>query len=205
MLISAVAAVARWLIALLGATWRVEVVGRDHPSRLRRRRQPFVFALWHGDLVPLMWFHRGDSTSLVVSGHVDGGYLVKAARAWGYGIIQGSSTRGGQAAFRQMLRVLRDGGEIAITPDGPRGPARVVKSGVVAAAQLAGVSIIPVAVTVSSGWRLRSWDQFLIPKPFARVHIVYDDPLTLPASTRRADGARLLQQRLDSLTVAGGC
>lgn len=204
-MISAGAAVARWLISLLGATWRVEVVGRDHPSRLRRRRQPFVFALWHGDLVPLMWFHRGDSTSLVVSTHVDGGYLVKAARAWGYGIIQGSSTRGGQAAFRQMLRVLRDGGEIAITPDGPRGPARVVKSGVVAAAQLAGVSIIPVAVTVSSGWRLRSWDQFLIPKPFARVHIVYDDPLTLPASTRRADGARLLQQRLDSLTVAAGC
>ena len=204
-MISAGAAVARWLISLLGATWRVEVAGRDHPSQLRRRRQPFVFALWHGDLVPLMWFHRGDSTSLVVSRHVDGGYLAKAARAWGYGIIHGSSTRGGHEAFRQMLRILRDGGEIAITPDGPRGPARVVKGGVVAAAQLAGVSIIPVAVTVSSGWRLSSWDQFLIPKPFARVHIVYDDPLTLPASTQRADGARLLQQRLDSLTVAAGC
>ncbi len=205
MLISAGAAVARWLISLLGATWRVEVAGRDHPLRLRRRRQPFVFALWHGDLVPLIWFHRGDSTSLVVSRHVDGGYLAKAARAWGYGIVPGSSTRGGQMAFRQMLRILRDGGEIAITPDGPRGPARVVKGGVVAVAQLAGVSIIPVAVMVSSGWRLRSWDQFLIPKPFARVHIVYDEPLTLPASTQRADGARLLQQRLDSLTAAAGC
>ena len=149
--------------------------------------------------------HRGDSTSLVVSRHGDGGYLANAARAWGYGIIRGSSTRGGQEAFRQMLRILRDGGEIAITPDGPRGPARVVKGGVVAAAQLAGVSIIPVAVTVSSGWRLRSWDQFLIPKPFARVHIAYDDPLTLPESTQRAEGARLLQQRLDSLTAGAEC
>lgn len=205
MLISAWAAVARWLISLLGATWRVEVAGGDHPSRLRSRRQPFVFALWHGDLVPLIWFHRGDSTSLVVSEHRDGGYLAKAARVWGYGIIRGSSTRGGQVAFRQMVRVLRGGGEIAITPDGPRGPARVVKGGVVAAAQLAGVSIIPVAVTVSSGWNLRSWDQSIIPKPFARVQIVYDDPLTLSASTQRADGARLLQQRLDSLTVTAGC
>ena len=202
---SAWAAAARWLISLLGATWRVEVAGSDHPSRLRRGRQPFVFALWHGDLVPLIWFHRGDSTSLVVSGHRDGGYLAKAVGVWGYGIIRGSSTRGGRMAFRQMLRVLRDGGEIAITPDGPRGPARVVKGGVVAAAQLAGVSIIPVAVTVSSSWQLRSWDQFLIPKPFARVHIRYDDPLTFPASAQRAEGVRLLQQRLDSLTVAAGC
>lgn len=205
MMIPAGAVIARWLVSVLGMTWRIDVVGGDNPSNLRRAGKPFVFALWHADVMPLIWFHRGDSTFLVISEHRDGGYLAKAARAWGYGIIRGSSTRGAEVAFREMLRVLRAGGEVAITPDGPRGPAGVVKGGAVAAAQLAGVSIIPVAVTVSSYWRVRSWDRLLIPKPFARIRIAYDGPLELSANGSRAAGARRLQRRLEAVALEAQC
>jgi lysophospholipid acyltransferase (LPLAT)-like uncharacterized protein len=197
--------VARWLVSLLGATWRVQAHGREHLEELRRQGRPFIFALWHRHLLPLVWYHRGDSTSLLVSGHEDGSYLAHAARGWGYGLVRGSSTRGGVAAFRNLLGVLRRGGEVAVTPDGPRGPAGTVKLGVVVAAQVAGAAIIPVAAEGSSCWRLRSWDGFGIPKPFARVRIVYGAPLRVSREAARSEAAEILQQRLETVSESARC
>ena len=205
MLTTAGAVLARVLVSLLGRTWRYSVAGGDHPSGLRSAGQPFVFALWHSHLIPLIWLHRGDRTALLVSGHLDGGYLAQAAETWGYGVIRGSSTRGGATAFRQMLRVLHSGGEIAITPDGPRGPAEIVKRGAVSAAQHAGVAIVPVAAAASSCWQLRSWDRFMIPKPFARIRVVYGGPLELSRSASRHTAAKLLQDRLEAVTSSVRC
>ncbi len=196
---------ARFLVSLLGATWRVQADGREHLEGLRRERRPFVFALWHRHLLPLVWYHRGDSTSLLVSGHEDGSYLAHAAQGWGYGLVRGSSTRGGVAAFRDMLEVLRRGGEMAVTPDGPRGPAGTVKLGIVAAAQAASAAIVPVAAEASSSWRLRSWDGFGIPKPFARVRIVYGTPLRISAEASRSAAAQLLQRQLETVTESARC
>ena len=197
--------VARWVVSLLGLTWRVRVYGTEHLHGLRRHGRPFAYALWHRHLLPLVWYHRGDPTSLVVSAHDNGGYLARAARGWGYDLIRGSSTRGGFGAFRRMLRVLRAGGEIAVTPDGPRGPAGVVKPGVVAAIQIAEASIVPVAAWASSAWKLRSWDGFSIPKPFARLHVVYGTPLRLSKDVARTEAARLLERRLDAVSEAARC
>jgi len=199
------AVIARALVSLLGLTWRVQACGREHPDGLRRHGRPFVFALWHSHLLPLVWYHRGDATSLLVSAHDDGGYLAGAARAWGYALVRGSSTRGGAGAFRRMLEILRGGGEIAVTPDGPRGPAGVVKPGVVAAAQVTGAPIVPVAAVSSSSWRLRSWDELRIPKPFARVRIVYGAPLLVSGEVSRSAAAEMLRQRLDAVSELARC
>ena len=205
MLKVAAAEVARLLVVVLAMTWRVRAIGREHPEGLRRDARPFVFALWHGQILPLLWYHRGVGTLLVVGENIDGGYLARAARAWGYGLIRGSSSRGSFRAFRQMLRTLQRGGEIAVTPDGPRGPARTVSAGAVAAAQLTGASIVPVAAGASSAWRLRSWDGFIIPKPFARVQIVYDAPLSIPPSAPRETARQRLQGRLQAVSDLARC
>ena len=197
--------IARWTVSLLGLTWRVKVDGTEHLQELRRHGRPFAFALWHRHLLPLVWYHRGDPTALVVSAHYNGGYLARAARGWGYRLIRGSSTRGGCAAFRHMLRVLQRGGEIAVTLDGPRGPPGVVKPGVVAAIQIADASIVPCAAAASASWKLRSWDEFRIPKPFARVHFVYGAPIRFSKDLARVEATQVLQQHLDAVSDAARC
>ncbi len=173
------ALLARALVTALAMTWRIRTNGVNHPHRLRRAGSPIIFAMWHSQLLPLLWHHRGDEATLVVSSHTDGNYLAQAASRWGYSIINGSSTRGGVQALKRMIRVLRAGGEIALTPDGPRGPARIAKPGAVAVAQWTGVAIVPVGASASSFWQVSSWDGFVIPKPFATVQILYGTPLTV--------------------------
>ncbi len=190
----------------LAHTWRVDVTGVEHVLALRDRGDAFIFALWHADLVPLLWHHRGASAAVLISSHRDGRYVADAARRWGYGVIDGSSTRGGVRAFRQLVRTLEQGCEVAITPDGPRGPARVAKSGVVAAAQHARAPIVPVAAAASAAWRLGSWDGMMIPKPFAHVRIAYDAPMTVPVGQdARAGGLERLQQGLTIVSERAQC
>ena len=196
----------RLLLGTLGRTWRVRSVGGEHLRALQGQGAPFIYAVWHAHLLPLAWLHRGSRTSLVVSHHRDGRRFAAAARYWGYDIIDGSSTRGGTKALREMVRVLRSGGEVAITPDGPHGPVRAVKGGLICAAKLAGVPILPVGARVSSAWRLRSWDGFVIPKPFAMVEIVYGAPIRVERDSPNIepDGERL-RVRLDALSGATPC
>lgn len=161
------------LLRCLAATWRVEVVHGEHLESLRRARQPFLFALWHGHLLPLLWQHRRKGIALLISEHRDGERIARAARNLGYSLIRGSTTRGGGRALIQLSRALEMGREAAITPDGPKGPARTVAQGVVVAAQRSGAPILPIAVAADRSWRLRSWDSFMIPKPFAHVVVAY--------------------------------
>jgi lysophospholipid acyltransferase (LPLAT)-like uncharacterized protein len=184
------------LIGILGGwlarTWRVEVVHGEHLDRFREEGEPFVFALWHDQLLPLLWFHRGHPTAILASSHRDAKPLVTAARKWGFQVIVGSSTRGGGRALRQLVSVLRGRGEAAITPDGPTGPAHIAKRGVATAARLSGASILPVSASTDRFWRLNSWDRLRIPKPFARVRLVYGAPISAPES--RSAEAEVLER-----------
>lgn len=167
-------------------TWRIRVARGDHLQSLRSARRPFVFALWHGQLLPLLWHHRGQGIALVISEHRDGERIARVATGLGYDLVRGSSTRGGGRALIQLSRVLESGHEAAITPDGPRGPARTVAQGVVVAAHRSGAAILPIAVSADRAWRLGGWDSFLIPKPFARVTVAYSAPISINAATTDA-------------------
>ena len=168
----------RWAVRALAATWRIEVVGEEHLARVQAAPGAFVYAVWHRSLIPLVWWHRNRGITLLVSAHEDGSLLAEAARRWGYRLVRGSSGGGGLQALRSVVRTLHCGGAVAVTPDGPRGPHRVAKPGVLVAARLAGVPILPIAADASSIWSIGSWDQMLIPRPFARVRVVYREPLT---------------------------
>ena len=164
------------LVSTLARTWRVETVHEERWLALVKAGTPHVFLLWHDALLPLLWRHRGRDVTIVVSEAQDGQYLSEYARRIGYREARGSSTRGGVRALVGVVKTLRAGGVAAFTPDGPRGPRRELKGGVLLAAQRGGGVVLPLHAGASRSWRLASWDRFLVPKPFARVRIVYGTP-----------------------------
>jgi hypothetical protein len=179
----------------LAATWRFEIRGGSHLARVSGA--PFVFALWHHTLLPLLWWHRHRSITLLVSRHRDGELVARAAAGIGYRLARGSSTRGGVSGYRELLRALASGSVVAVTPDGPAGPAGIVKPGAVRAAHRAEVPVLPVAARVDRAWRLRSWDRLVIPQPFARIVVEYGRPVAPHADTAAA--CATLGRALDSL------
>jgi lysophospholipid acyltransferase (LPLAT)-like uncharacterized protein len=162
-----------------------------------------VFLLWHEALLPLLWQHRRQAIAIVVSEARDGQYLADLARSLGYRAVRGSSTRGAARALLGAVRELQSGHAVAFTPDGPRGPRRELKPGVVAAAQRGGAVIVPLHAEVDRAWRLHSWDRFIIPKPAARVRVLYGRPFEVaPGETGFSQGMTEARQRLDEIAGA---
>jgi len=189
-------AVGHPLIRAWMSTWRMEVVrGRDWADSMSPGK-PTVFLFWHEDLLPLGWHHRNRKIFTVISDSKDGEYVSDLAKTLGYRVLRGSSSKGAIRVLLAAVRELREGCSVAFTPDGPRGPRRSIKPGVLAAAQRANVPIVPVRAAVDRAWRLNSWDKFVIPKPFARVRIFYGQPFTVDS------GEQALATATDKATSA---
>ena len=169
----------------LALTWRVRIVNAEPYLALVRSGKPVIFAFWHGEMLPLMFQHVGQRVALLISEHQDGEIIARIGRTFGYTTVRGSTSRGSGRALLGLIRALESGSSVAVTPDGPRGPARTFAAGAVIAAQRGNAAIVPAAASADRGWRLRSWDSFLIPKPFARVTVVYGDPAYVQASSTR--------------------
>jgi lysophospholipid acyltransferase (LPLAT)-like uncharacterized protein len=197
-----------WLTAALlrglGATWRVEVLGRD-PREMDPSTPPraHLAALFHESLLPCTWLFRDRGYGVAVSRSRDGELVRSALLRLGYGEpARGSSSRGGSAAMRRLLRDLDAGTSVAVLVDGPRGPARVAKSGIVSIARRARIPIQPIAFSARPSLRLRSWDASLVPLPFARVICAFGEPLPIGPELDDAEEegrARELERRLVEL------
>jgi lysophospholipid acyltransferase (LPLAT)-like uncharacterized protein len=187
----------RWIVRLgvplvraLGRTWRIRLVNNETSvDALRRKGTPIVFALWHGDMLPLLYHHRDEGVSVLISEHRDGELIARIAEALGFRTVRGSTSRGASRALVGLARELANGHDIAITPDGPRGPARSFAPGALIAAQRARAPIIVVGISAKPAWRLDTWDRFVIPRPFAKVQIAFSAPVILNAPTARAAAA----------------
>ena len=164
------------LVLLLAATWRVDRRHHDRFVAFLASQGPRLLVLWHETLLPLLVSHRNHGVSVIVSEARDGRYLADFATRLGYGAIGGSSHRGRVKAMKGALRALEGGGVIAVTPDGPRGPRRVIKPGALQALQAVGGRVMPVYSDARPAVRLNSWDRFLLPVPFATVRIGYGEP-----------------------------
>jgi lysophospholipid acyltransferase (LPLAT)-like uncharacterized protein len=184
-------------------TLRYQVEGAPYHEAYTGQGKPVIFALWHGRLLPLGFLHRGQGIVTLISSSADGEYLARLLAHWGYQNVRGSSSRGGSEALRDIVRHIRQGESLAITPDGPRGPKQRMKPGVLLAAQLTGTPIIPTTASASDGWWPGSWDRFLIPKPFSTVHVRYGEPFLVARSADDVEVGRRsteLEHLLNSMT-----
>jgi lysophospholipid acyltransferase (LPLAT)-like uncharacterized protein len=160
--------------------WSVE--GGDWTHWLTREGRTFIVAFWHGRLLmmPLAW-HGLTSFHMLISAHRDGRIIAGAMTYFGIGTIAGSTSRGGSSALREILKRLKEGGCVGITPDGPRGPAMTVSIGIVNIARLAGVPIVPVTYATSRRRELATWDRFHLALPFGRGVFMFGEPIELAA------------------------
>jgi len=188
--------------ALLG-TVRVIREGEEHYRRFRDAGIPFVHVLWHGHLLPLCYDRRGEGITVLVSQHDDGEYVVRLLHRLGFRTVRGSSSRGGVQGLKGLFRAARDGSDLGITPDGPRGPRHIFKPGALLPAARLGLPIVPMAAGASRGWLLGSWDRFLVPKPLSTVRIAYGPPRWIPREAGESELERYaeeLQEELNRLT-----
>ncbi len=166
----------------LARTWRVRDVGDAGWAARREAGQGTVVAIWHGHILTLPHL-RDRGIAILISEHHDGGMIARVAESFGFATVRGSTTRGGARALLALIGMLKRGTDVVITPDGPRGPRRVLAPGALVAAQRAGVPLVGMFAHVDRAWRLGTWDVLEIPKPFARITLAYTAPFAVPGRT----------------------
>jgi lysophospholipid acyltransferase (LPLAT)-like uncharacterized protein len=192
-----------WLGSLflrsLGTTWRIRIDG-DDPFL---GHAPFVAATWHQGALVAAYTWRDRGLAIPVSQSRDGDLMDAALARMGFAQSpRGSSSRGSTSLLRSMIRRVRAGELIGMLPDGPRGPARQAKPGVIALSRSGGVPLIPVGIAAAPALRFASWDRAILPLPFARVKCRYGPALQVPKSASASEMEacrRELEKRLDAL------
>jgi len=203
----AIRAGACWLTAryikLIWVLGRWSIEGSDIPQKLLDADQPFLVAFWHGRLLMMSeaWPYK-TNFNMVVSQHRDGQLTARTIGHLGFGSILGSSTKGGSTVVRSVLRTLKAGECVGLTPDGPQGPRMRASLGIIQLAKLSGVPIIPIAFTARPCKLMSNWDRLLVPLPFCRGVIRWGKPLDVAHDADNAaiqDAATQLEDRLNTL------
>ncbi len=182
------------VIEFLGGTYTWKTIGAEYRDRLETAHQPYILAIWHGRILTTMLAWRDRGLVSLISENFDGEWIARVSAHFGFGAVRGSSSRGGARVLVQAKRQLESGHSLLITPDGPRGPARVAQPGAVWLAGATGCPILPVRVTASRFRTTRSWDQHLVPSPGATVTVMIGAPIEVPND---ADAGTLEAKRLE--------
>jgi lysophospholipid acyltransferase (LPLAT)-like uncharacterized protein len=192
---------------LWSLTLRFEIDDRCGITTPGNHTAPVIFALWHNRIftIPPIWRKTGGNgrqSVVLTSASKDGAILSAAMAFFGLGAVRGSSSRRAVAALIGMKRALKDGQDVCITPDGPRGPRYSFHPGVVKLAESSGAAIVPIHAWFDSAWRMNSWDRLVIPKPFSRVRVIFDEMLVVPP--KLAEDAFQSQLERVRAVLAGG-
>jgi lysophospholipid acyltransferase (LPLAT)-like uncharacterized protein len=153
--------------------------------------QNYIGALWHNRLLifpfVLRRFFSNRRGAALISASRDGDLLADAITRFSFDVVRGSSSRLGASAILQLTDVLASGRDVVITPDGPRGPAYELGPGIILLAQKSGSAVLPVNMEYSSCWRLKSWDRFILPRPFAKIRVIIGQPHRVRSTETVAD------------------
>jgi lysophospholipid acyltransferase (LPLAT)-like uncharacterized protein len=187
------------LIRALAATVDFRFHGDATVRSWEAEGRPFILAFWHRYLILMRYAYRGARMSVLVSQSWDGELTSQTLAHLGIDTCRGSTTRGGAAALRDLLRRARSGSDLAFTPDGPRGPVCKVQPGIVLAAAMSGLPIQPVALGATRRKLLRSWDKMVVPLPGARVDLVFGAPLQVAPRSPVEEGVERLEHALLAL------
>lgn len=191
-------------IRLIWYTGRWRVLGAEAAIERFEQGQPVIVATWHGRLLmaPFGWYHS-NRTHILVSAHRDGQLISRTLSHFNTETITGSTRRGGAQALRQLHRVLRRGGAVGITPDGPRGPRMRVSLGVIQLARLTGAPVFPFIFSARPCRVFDSWDRFVLPLPFARGLYLWGEPVFIARDAGKEEmeaARRALEDSLNALT-----
>lgn len=171
------------LVGVLGATWRWAVEDDAGITRAADGPGPLIWMLWHNRVLSAPLIHRRfcphRTGAVLTSPSDDGAILAETMRLFGVGAVRGSSSKRGGRALVELADVLRGGGDVVITPDGPRGPRYRLSRGVPRLALRAGVPVMPLHIEYQSCWRLRSWDGFAVPRPFSGIAVRFGRPVAV--------------------------
>jgi lysophospholipid acyltransferase (LPLAT)-like uncharacterized protein len=183
-LVPFIAAAVAIVIRLWMSTMRVRIVaadGQQHPADPQKNR--FLYAFWHeGLLAPIA---TKPKIRVLISQHTDGEFIAQICQHLGIGVVRGSTARGGCQALLHMIRDQDQTTHLGITPDGPRGPRRELKAGVVMIASQSGLAIVPTGIGFVRAWRFASWDRFVLPCPGSMMVGVVGEPIFVPRDLDR--------------------
>lgn len=203
-------ATGRWLGTHMGAAaikrlskacHKIEL-GGEIRREVEAEHGALILAVWHGRGVLAAPFYDTESSTVLVSASSDGSMATKILDDLGYAIIRGSSSRHGVRALREMIKTLKSGKHIAITPDGPQGPMHSIGPGTAFLSRATGVPIMPVGFACDRAWHLKTWDRYTIPRPGARVVACYRRPLQVPRDATTADLADVSRRVREELREA---
>jgi lysophospholipid acyltransferase (LPLAT)-like uncharacterized protein len=186
-------------IRLVFVTSRWTYLGTQIPEAYLKAQKPFIFCFWHGRLGMMVyaWTWKDRPFHMLMSAHRDGRLISQTIAYFGIAAIVGSTRRGGAQALRSLLKALRAGDTIGITPDGPRGPCQVASPGVITIAKLAQADMVPVTFSTSRRIRLKTWDRFHMPLPFSRGVFLWGEPVPPPSENDPSE-IEAARQRLEA-------
>jgi lysophospholipid acyltransferase (LPLAT)-like uncharacterized protein len=176
------------LLWLLAGYWtKIIIVGEENIEEFERQKAGYMWVVWHGRMLIPVFDRRKRNIIAMVSEHRDGELVARIVHKLGYRTARGSSTRGGRKAFMEMVKNLRDGSIAAMLPDGPKGPRHVFKPGTMLMAQRAQIPMLSITYGAHPAWTFRSWDRFLVPKPFSRSVILMGKPIYVGKDLKGAE------------------
>lgn len=187
--------IAAWFIRGLHATLRVRHVRSEYLTGTPQ----YILAFWHGHLLLMLHCRFRRPMTVMSSRSRDGEYIARVFDWYGVNCVRGSSSRGGGAAVRGVIRAARAGSNIGFTPDGPTGPRHVAKEGVIFAAQATGLPIVPIAFAAEKKRLLQSWDRMVVPRPFTRAMYVCGPPIVVPRDGDIEEWRLKLERALNDL------
>ncbi len=194
------------MIKAVGATVRFEVEGLENLESIERGGDLPIFAVWHDRIFLGTYFFQGRGIVFLTSQSFDGEYIARFLQRFGYGVIRGSSTRGGAAGLVEMIRKMRLGLPMGFTVDGPKGPRYQAKTGAVLLAKKTGNPILPFIIEAERRFTIKSWDRLQIPRPFTRAKVLLGKPIEVSADadTAEVEKKRMeLQSALDEIVRIG--
>ena len=188
-------------IKLISLTIKWKYIDKKYPEKLWKNNENFILCFWHGRLlmIPFSW-KRGKNINMLISEHPDGQLISKTVKYFGINTIHGSSSKGGTKALRNIIKTLRSGQSVGITPDGPRGPRMKMNSAIIKIAGLTGYKILPLSCSVKNKFFLNSWDKFLVALPFGKGCFVWGKPLKINKDISKKQDLKL-SNKLENILI----
>ena len=171
------------LLWIVGLTWRFEVIAEEgvEPVLFGQKPGPEIYCFWHQCVLPCTVYFRHARAVILISRSFDGELITRILRMFGYGAVRGSSSRGGREGLLGLKHILESGRTAIFTADGPLGPIYQTKMGPIKLAQIGGAPIGAFHLEPERAWTMRSWDRFLVPKPFTRIVVSWAQWTHIPA------------------------